>query len=168
MFEALSEADVKALAKFFSDLRPDFAAHHEEIGLYDENVAREEIHRTQKGVVRYGRAEAQAGFILERSEGTIIGALRVLHYEEREGERVWKNGLVDLVGVSLAHRRQGVGKRLLQAYEQRAFSEGRRDTLHAIVSTENFPSRNLFEGGGYEGRPYPPHIRFVHYSKERA
>ncbi len=87
-------------------------------------------------------------------EGVVIGGLR--------GVCLWTWFLVDWLWVETAHRRQGVGSKLLFAGEQAARERGCRN---AFLNTFSFQAPSFYLNRGYEefGRleNFPHnHVRF--------
>jgi RimJ/RimL family protein N-acetyltransferase len=103
-----------------------------------------------------GLDRAPNGFLLVADAGGIVGALSV------EGGRYRKVRHVGEVGVSVARawRRQGVGRRLMEAGIEAARASKELSRLSLRVFASNAPAIALYESLGFlvEGRR-PGHLR---------
>jgi ribosomal protein S18 acetylase RimI-like enzyme len=116
-----------------------------------------------KGVV--GMINAFPAAWLREEERDILPQDRVQILDPIDQAQDWESFLVNSVAVRQSHRRQGIGKRLLEMAIEQARA-GVFTRLTANVWADNLAARALFESQGFSVRTQvevPPHPALQHF-----
>ena len=102
---------------------------------------------------------------LREEERDILPQDRVQILDPIDQAQDWESFLVNSVAVRQSHRRQGIGKRLLEMAIEQARA-GVFTRLTANVWADNLAARALFESQGFSVRTQvevPPHPALQHF-----
>ncbi|HEY95171.1 MAG TPA: GNAT family N-acetyltransferase [Dehalococcoidia bacterium] len=88
-------------------------------------------------------------------EGQIIGYIlgRLAYTPAPNVESAW----IQLIGVDAAHRRGGIGRRLVEGFRQRSHEKGAK-IIHASVPAQNVEVQTFLQNNGFQA------LQWVHFT----
>ena len=166
---------VEELSDLFKSARSYLEKFHtdDQLTTYDEDTSINSISESAKAngarTSTYDKFLAAIHFyFVKNDEGKVVGAIRAVEYDEATEGATWRNMIIGYIAVNSDHRREGIGRRLVEHVESDAFGRLDRQTIFASVNNDNDSSNALFRQLGYERLPHNlPHLskNFFIYKK---